>query len=224
MIAIFNNEAADYDSWYTTKMGKHVDWVETQCAFGLLQGRKGQKILDLGCGTGNFSIKLAKQDYSVTGIDISTEMLRIARKKSNQEALNINFRRMDACNLDFADQSFDGAISMAAFEFIKDPARAMDEMFRVVKVGGFVLLGTINKDSKWGEFYRSEKIRQNSVYHYANFKTIDDLKELKSESLQTISSCLFLPPDTKPEDINPENELKMAEFERGGFICALWIK
>ncbi len=201
-----------------------MDWVETQCALSLLKGQKGNRILDVGCGTGNFSIKLAKLGYSVTGIDISGGMLKIARKKVSREAIAPDFLNMDVCNLEFEDEYFDGAVSMAAFEFINDPAKAMAEMFRVVKVGGFVMVGTINKDSKWGELYSSEKMRQNSVYRHANFKTMDDLKKLKSESLQTATTCLFLPPDTKPEDINPEKEREMAKFERGGFLCALWIK
>lgn len=180
--------------------------------------------MDVGCGTGNFSLKLAKLGYSVTGIDISDKMLEVARKKSAQAAVALDFFNMDACNLDFLDEYFDGAVSIAALEFIRDPTKALEEMFRVVKVGGFVLVGTINRDSKWGELYRSENIDQNSVYRHANFKTIDDLKEFRTESLQATASCLFLPPDTKPEDINPENELKMAKFERGGFICALWKK
>ena len=80
-MAIFDKEATFYDNWYKTTLGEFVDKVETECAFGLLSLTEGGKIIDIGCGTGNFSIKLAKKHYEVVGIDISKNMLDIARKK-----------------------------------------------------------------------------------------------------------------------------------------------
>ncbi len=114
-MAIFDNFAADYDSWYTDKKGNFVDMVETDLAFKMTDIKKGMKILDVGCGTGNFSIKLAGRGCSVTGVDISNEMLNIARKKASGMNFDIEFINVDLNNLPFEDDTFDAVISMTAF-------------------------------------------------------------------------------------------------------------
>ncbi|MGB4131105.1 MAG: methyltransferase domain-containing protein, partial [Tepidanaerobacteraceae bacterium] len=68
-MSIFDPEAKTYDIWYDTKMGAFADMVQTKLAFELFEPKKGMHVLDVGCGTGNFSIKLAKMGLKVTGID-----------------------------------------------------------------------------------------------------------------------------------------------------------
>ena len=93
-MVVFDNEAASYDSWYETKLGKFVDEVETECAFSLLSLEKRKRVLDIGCGTGNFSFKLEKMDYRVVGVDVSDQMLAIARKTAASDGLQIEFITM----------------------------------------------------------------------------------------------------------------------------------
>jgi ubiquinone biosynthesis O-methyltransferase len=223
-MAVFDDQAKTYDDWYKTKFGNFIDKVETDLAFRLFKPEKGMKILDIGCGTGNFSIKLAKMGCEVVGIDVSEEMLKKAEGKAKLEGLDIEFHKMDVYDLDFEDKSFDAVFSMAAFEFIKEPERAIDEMFRVAKEGAQILIGTINRDSKWGELYLSEDFQKNSVFKYAHFKNLEDLKSLKSEKLINSGECLFIPPYAEEDEISIEKENKLSKTEKGGFICALWRK
>lgn len=223
-MAVFDKEAASYDDWYKTRMGDFIDKVETDLAFRLFKPNKGMKVLDIGCGTGNFSIKLAKMGCEVIGIDVSNEMLERAKTKAKEENLDINFYNMNVYDLDFEDESFDAVFSMAAFEFIKEPQKAMDEIFRVAKKGAQILIGTINKDSKWGELYLSKSFREDSVFKYADFKTMDDLKALNTKNLVDTGECLFISPNTKEDEINIEKEKELSKTERGGFICAMWKK
>lgn len=223
-MTFFDKEANSYDEWYKTKFGNFVDKVETELAFKLFKPEKGMKILDIGCGTGNFSIKLAKEGCKVIGIDISEEMLKKARRKAQMMNLDIEFYKMDLYDLKFQDKSFDAVFSMAAFEFVKEPLKALDEMFRVAKDGAQILIGTISKDSKWGELYLSEEVQKNTVFKYADFKTLEDLKALRNDKLVDFGECLFIPPSANEEDITMENEIRLSQGERGGFICALWKK
>jgi len=221
---IFDNEAKEYDNWYETKLGKFVDKIETKCAFDMLELKKGMNVLDIGCGTGNYSIKLANMGLIVTGIDISNKMLEVAREKTVKRNLNINYQNMDIYDLKFENDKFDFVFTMAAFEFIDNPEKAINEMFRVLKKDGYLLIGTINKDSLWGELYSSKEFQKNSVFKYANFKRIDDLVNLKTDNLIKTSSCLFIPPNSGDDDITIEKETELSKVNKGGFICALWKK
>lgn len=223
-MAIFDKEAKDYDSWYTTKMGEFVDRVETELAMSLFKVEPGMKILDVGCGTGNFSIKLAEQGCRVVAIDQSKEMLKNAIKKSEEKGLDIEFHCMDVYDMKFPDNKFDGVISMAAFEFIKEPQKAYDEMYRVLKPKGSLLIGTINRESKWGELYNSDTFQKNSVFKYADFKSMDDMKSWNSKEVIASGECLFLPPTTEEDFISLELEKELSVTEKGGFISVMWQK
>lgn len=222
-MVVFDKEAEDYDQWYNSKLGSFVDRVETELAFKLFQPHKEMKILDVGCGTGNFSVKLAEIGCKVVGIDLSEKMLNIARAKIKED-LDLEFHQMDVCKLDFSDEEFDGVFSMAAFEFIGEPQKAYKEMYRVLKKNGNLLIGTINRESKWGEFYLSKKIEENSVYKHAEFKTLSLLKSLNTKEIVDSKECLFIPPNIEKEKISFELEKELSEKERGGFICVLWKK
>jgi len=76
----------------------------------------------------------------------------------------------------------DAVISMATFEFLDDPQKALNEFFRVVKAGGQVLIGTIAADSDWGDYYRN-KHNGISVFKYSHFKTLEEMRGWKPEKL-----------------------------------------
>ncbi|SMP44647.1 class I SAM-dependent methyltransferase [Anoxynatronum buryatiense] len=223
-MTFFNSVANEYDQWYTTPMGSLVDRVETDLAMKLFPLQPGMQVLDAGCGTGNFSLKLAQQGVAVTGIDVSTEMLAFAREKAKVADFEIPFVEMDMYQLDYSDQTFDGVFSMAAFEFIREPERALKELFRVLKPGGFLLVGTINRESAWGELYTSPDFQKNTVFKHASFKSLDDMKAWEPNQLVKTGSCLFLPPDTPDDQWTLEQEDQFRQHNRGGFICALWQK
>ena len=223
-MAVFDSIAGSYDSWYESKLGTFVDKVETDLAFKLFKVKKGMKVLDIGCGTGNFSIKLAEMGCEVVAVDVSEDMLDIARKKVHDKGLAIELRFMDVYSLEFKDECFDAVFSMAAFEFIKEPEKAMGEIFRVVKKGGQVLIGTINRDSEWGELYLSKEFQQNTVFKHADFKTLDDMKKWRRENLFAAGQCLFITPNSTEDEINMEKERELSANGRGGYICAMWVK
>ena len=223
-MAFFDSIADEYDAWYESPLGAFADKVETKLAFSLLEPKNGMRILDAGCGTGNFSLKLHNMGCDVTGIDMSQKMLAAAKRKAGENGAKIDFSNMDIYDLKFNDEAFDGVFCMAAFEFIEYPEKALNELLRVTKKGSRVLIGTINRESPWGRLYRSPEFKQNSIFKYANFKTLADLKSIRSESVEAAGECLYMPPDAKPEEINMENELRFSQFGEGGFVCALWKK
>jgi len=214
----------DYDAWYTTKMGAFVDNVESEAAFALLAPQCGQYILDAGCGTGNFSYKLANMGCNVVGIDVSDKMLGEAQAKSSLTHTAPTFKAMDCCCLSFPDNTFDSVISMSAFEFFEKPDVAAAEMMRVLKPGGILVIGVIQQGGLWQQLYTSEPFKD-SVYSYASFKSKDDIISLSKEHFAEYRECLYTPPGLDEEEYSCESELLYKEKnDIGGFVCVKFRK
>jgi ubiquinone/menaquinone biosynthesis C-methylase UbiE len=98
----------------------------------------GDRILDVGCGTGSLTGVLAEFAgvKSIVGIDLAEVYLQSARERIRD--LRVSFKTGDATNLPFADKSFDRALSMLVLQFVPDAKTAVSEMRRVVRPGGTV--------------------------------------------------------------------------------------
>ncbi len=224
----FSRTADDYDQWYNTKVGCFIDWLETELAFRMLPPQGGWRVLDAGCGTGNFTFKLARYGCSVTGVDISPDMLQRAQQKLRSlgpEGSPVEFRQMDINRLAFCDAAFDAVYSMSAFEFIDDRRRAFDELWRVVKPGGKILIGTIAANSSWGRAYRRKaESDPESVFNYACFASREDYENIYPRHVVDSDECLFIPADAPPGEFNRAREKEYSDSTTGGFFCVLWEK
>ena len=113
MTAIFGPAyAGAYDAFYAEKdYDAECDMIEG--AFRRHAAAPVRTVLDLGCGTGNHALRLARRGYAVTGIDLSSEMLRRAYAKAEGAGLAVDFRQGDVRYFD-ADATFDAALLMFA--------------------------------------------------------------------------------------------------------------
>ncbi|KKQ25102.1 MAG: Type 11 methyltransferase [Microgenomates group bacterium GW2011_GWC1_37_12b] len=118
--------------------------------------KKESKLLEVGCGDGVFLKRIVKT-YKVKawGIDISSNSIRRAKIDDEQK---IKFRVADATKIPFPKNSFDNIICFDTLEHIKDQNKVIEEMIRVLKPGGKLLLFTINRNQKYTWNYWMDKI------------------------------------------------------------------
>lgn len=103
--------------------------------------RGGLRVLEVGVGTG-VSLPEHRPDNSVIGIDLSADMLRVARERVARERLAHvdGLLEMDAARLAFSDGQFDVVVAMYVMTVVPDPAATMAELQRVCRPGGEVLI------------------------------------------------------------------------------------
>lgn len=100
----------------------------------------GRLVLDAGCGTGHFSRHLSALGARVISFDISPKMLRITQERSGTRAVC-----GDVTRLPFRSSSFDGVVSSEVIEHTENPALAVRECARLLKMGGRLRLSTPNR-------------------------------------------------------------------------------
>lgn len=133
--------ATDYDAWYDTDRGRWIGDTEYRLLLQLLEPQSGESLLDVGCGTGWFTRRLAViPRLRVTGIDIDTAWLDYARSR---DAVS-TYQQGDARALPFPDKTFDRSVSITALCFVDDWPLAIKEIVRVTK-SRFVL-ALLNRD------------------------------------------------------------------------------
>jgi len=108
-------------------------------AFHLLGDVAGKTVLDLGCGTGENLIPLIKPDACTIGIDISPDLIRLAKRLVDQAALQTDLRVGSAYATGLPDESIDVICCMSLIHHLDIP-RARDEMQRILKPGGYIVL------------------------------------------------------------------------------------
>jgi len=188
----FDSFASQYDKWFETCLGKYVLDTEMELTLKLAEPQKGDKVLDIGVGTGIFASALMKYGAEITGIDVSEKMLEISKSKGINNVFIGN-----AESLDFPDDSFDLVISITALEFIKNPDKAISEMVRVCKKGGRVVVGTLGSESCWASRRMKAKGKDpNSVFRDARFYSLDELKQMaeKTGYKAIVKGAVFAPP------------------------------
>jgi SAM-dependent methyltransferase len=131
-----------------------LDYVDFDADLHMVQqfaARCGSPILELGCGTGRLLVPLAREGYRLTGVDVSSEMLQIARKKIAAQGLAT---QVTLLNQDFRELDLDGTFNLA-FSVINSflhvttaeaQLAALMRMYQHLNPGGLLLLDLFNPD------------------------------------------------------------------------------
>jgi SAM-dependent methyltransferase len=109
-----------------------------------------ERVLEVGCGTGNLTIAISAAGAAVTGLDLSAPYVEFARRRV--VGANIKFDIGDALNLPYSDGTFDRTLSMLTLDVLPDATRALAEMRRVTRPGGSVVVLVNDFRSGWTPF------------------------------------------------------------------------
>jgi ubiquinone/menaquinone biosynthesis C-methylase UbiE len=134
-------------TWYASITAKDIEEYRKDARRITERVTEKSSILELAPGPGYLAIELAKMgNYKVSGLDISPKFVEIARAKARKAQAAVNFRRGDAGNMPFSDRIFDFIICRAAFKNFAEPINALNEMYRVMKIGGTGLILDLRGD------------------------------------------------------------------------------
>ncbi|MDP2918915.1 MAG: methyltransferase domain-containing protein [Dehalococcoidia bacterium] len=220
---LFDDWPARYDGWFETPIGKAVRTYEAEMIGELLSPEPGEKVLDAGCGTGVFTLDVLAAGARVVGLDISGPMLGIARKKT--EGYPFSAIQGDMLCLPFRDGYFDKAVSITALEFIADARSAVDELFRVTRPGGRVVVATLNSLSSWAV---RRKIKsqddEEDVWKSAIFRSPDELLAL-NPCPGAERTAIHFEQDTDPHRVAEiERSGQSRRLRTGAFVAVRWEK
>ncbi|MCG1002216.1 MULTISPECIES: class I SAM-dependent methyltransferase [Halobacterium] len=139
--------AEEYDEKRFSRGGRLIDRREKEAVLDAVGPVEDQRVLEIACGTGRFTVMLAERGADITGLDISGPMLQEGREKAQRAGVadTIEFMRGDAGRLPFPDDHFDTVFAMRFFHLADTPARFLTEMARVSK--DCVFFDTFNRFS-----------------------------------------------------------------------------
>jgi len=169
---IFDDKVAQqYDNWYQHPDNRFVTDLEDALLLRLLQPVRGQRVLDIGCGTGRHLLMFLEMGLDVTGLDPSPHMLGIAAAKLGHRA---ELHQGWGEALPFEDNSFDIATLVTTLEFVDDVQKALEEACRVTE--GRLFLGVLNRYAIKGIERRLRGIFSESIYNRAKFFSVWEVK------------------------------------------------
>ena len=108
--------------------------------------KEEDSVLEVAPGAGYLSVELAKLgNYKITGLEISKDLIEICNKNAKEAGVEIDYQQGNVSNMPFQSQMFNFIICVLAFKNFKNPSKALEEMYRVLKPGGMALIMDLNR-------------------------------------------------------------------------------
>lgn len=205
----FNDHAAEYDAWFD----RYPYVFETELAAIRKAWPAGDSLmsLEVGSATGRFAKALGVRE----GIDVAANMCAIAEERGVATWQGI------AEDMPYQGQQFDVVLMNCCISYLEDVTRAFKEAYRVIKPGGCLLVGFIDKNSRLGQHY--EACRAGSTfYKQASFFSVKEVEEkLREAGFRDFS---FLQTLFKQLDEIKSVEVSVPGYGRGSYVLIKAIK
>jgi SAM-dependent methyltransferase len=130
--------------WRASELGTITEGLERRLILELAGDVAGRRILDVGCGDGEFAIELGKRGAKVMGIDASADMIVAARARTKLQNADVAFQVAEAEHLPFSTGQFDLVTAITIVCFVDDAAPVFQEIARVLRPGGRLIVGELS--------------------------------------------------------------------------------
>jgi ubiquinone/menaquinone biosynthesis C-methylase UbiE len=136
-----------YDKWHAQVAESEADRSTADAIWHKMVKRRlgeivGKRVVEVGCGRGDFAIYLARQGADVTAVDFSPAAIRTAKARAERQGVCVNFLVADAQDTRLPKEDFDVVISCECLEHVPEPKRMAAELHRILRGGGRCLLTT----------------------------------------------------------------------------------
>jgi len=221
MSELFDAWPDEYERWFQTPIGRLVKKFEAELILALLKPSPGERILDAGCGTGIFTNDILSRGTRVVGLDLSLPMLRRANSKGYAR---LKLLQGDMGHLPFPEGVFDRCVSITALEFIENGRQAIDELFRVTKTGGKVVVATLNRLSPWAARREANGKRGHSLFSHVIFRTPEEMAALAPQEGILRTAVHFGKEEDPRRALEIEEAGKKKRLLTGAFMAVRWEK
>lgn len=172
MDIIFDIHAARlWEAWYQSHKGRAMDSFIENLIPVLLDPQPGERVLDIGCGSGNHLLLFNRLGLDITGVDASPYMISTARERLGDRC---SLKTGMAQDLPFEDNEFDLAVLINTLEFLDDPLQALREAGRVAK--RMVLIGVLNSFSWHYLYVKLQSLFSESPLRHARSYSLWEIK------------------------------------------------
>ncbi len=200
----FEKYSNEYDKWFDNHIDFYVAELET---IRQLLPSPGAEGMEVGVGSGKFAAPL--------GIKIGVEPSEKMADKARIQGIDVYSGIAE--ELPFADGRFDFVLMVTTICFVDDVVKSLKEIFRVLKTGGFIIVGFVDRESKLGKQY-SEKRESSRFYKNATFFSSQEvLMHLKESGFMITKILQTLIPGELPETISEG-------FGKGAFVSVKGMK
>lgn len=162
------------------QLSQHSNQFGLELMLKLSEPHNDYNILDVACGPGIIACEFAKKVFHVTGIDLTPAMIEQAKLLQKEKKLdNIDWKIGDVYSLPFDDDSFSMVVTRYSFHHMIEPKRVLNEMIRVCKSGGKILVIDVTPDEDKRDAYDYvEKLRDSS---HTKALTFCELKKMMED-------------------------------------------
>jgi len=162
----YEQQCNAYDDWFDRHPEKYASELAAIAEF-VPFGAGG---IEIGVGTGRFASPLG----ITVGVEPSAGMAELAKQRG------INIIAGKAENLPLANESYDFALSVTSICFFSNPKLALQEIHRIIKPKGHLVIAFVDKDSKLGKQYQERKAAGHNFYKVASFYSTEEIKKMLS--------------------------------------------